>query len=95
MLVLPSGQRRWPSIAGREVARAVPVRQFQVIQESLEAVRVRLAVARPLTPDEEQRVKQMVGTALGHPFRIAVEYCDAIPRSASGKFEEFRSEVAA
>jgi phenylacetate-CoA ligase len=94
MLVLPSGQRLWPSIAGRELARAVPVRQFQVVQESLEAVRVLLVVARPLERAEEERVAAIVRRALGHPFRVAVEYRDAIARSASGKFEEFRSEVA-
>ena len=93
MLVLPSGQRLWPSIAGREIARAVPVKQFQVVQQSLEAIRVRLVVARPLAPAEEEKVVNIVRGALGHPFRIAVEYCEAIPRSASGKFEEFRSEV--
>jgi len=34
-----------------------------------------------------------VRRALGHPFRIAVEYREAIERSAAGKFEEFKSEV--
>ena len=93
MLVLPSGQRLWPSIAGREIARAVPVKQFQVIQQSLEQIRVLLVVARPLAPAEEEKVASILRGALGHPFRIALEYCEAIPRSASGKFEEFRSEV--
>ena len=93
MLVLPSGQRLWPSIAGRELARAAPVRQFQVIQRSLEEICVLLVPARPLAPAEEQEVASIVRRALGHPFRIAVEYCAAIPRSASGKFEEFKSEV--
>jgi phenylacetate-CoA ligase len=93
MLVLPAGQRLWPSIAGRELARAAPVRQFQVIQESLEAVRVLLVVARPLELSEEERVADIVRRALGHPFRVAVEYRDEIARSASGKYEEFRCEV--
>jgi phenylacetate-CoA ligase len=93
MLVLPSGQRLWPSIAGREIARAVPVKQFQVIQQSLELIRVLLVAARPLAPAEEEKVASLVRGALGHPFRIALEYREAIPRSASGKFEEFKSEV--
>lgn len=95
MLVLPSGQRLWPSIAGRELSRAAPVRQFQVIQDSLETIRVLLVAARPLAPAEERRVADLVRRALGHPFRISVEYHASIERSASGKFEEFKSEVAA
>jgi phenylacetate-CoA ligase len=93
MLVLPSGERLWPSIAGRELARAAPVKQFQVIQRSLEEVSVLLVPTRALAPAEEEKVASIVRRALGYPFRISLEYRDAIARSASGKFEEFRSEV--
>ena len=32
--------------------------------------------------------------ALGHPFEITLTYTQEIPRSASGKFEDFRCEVS-
>jgi hypothetical protein len=35
----------------------------------------------------------MVGTALGHPFILDIVPVESIPRTETGKYEDFRSEV--
>ena len=71
-----------------------PVRQFQIVQKSLDTLEARLALSRPFTPDEQARFEQSLREAVGHPFRIEYRFMDAIPRSPSGKFEDFLCEVA-
>jgi phenylacetate-CoA ligase len=71
------------------------VRQCQFIQHARDAIEVRLAVERPLTADEDDRLRQLIQTSLGYPFPLAFRYYykDEIPRGAGGKFEEFISLV--
>ena len=93
MLRLPSGARLWPRFASARMARFSAVRQAQLVQTSFNEIRVRLVVARELPKDEEAALRDLIGGAIGHPFRLVFEYVDAIPRSASGKFEDFKCEV--
>ena len=71
-----------------------PVRQVQLVQRTLEEIDIRLVVARPLTPAEEDQVRRVIGEGLPHPFTLNLVYLDEIPRSASGKYEDFRNEIA-
>lgn len=89
MLVLPSGDRIWPYLPNAELAGMVPLRQMQVVQTALDAIEIRLCVARPLTDDETARLAAIVARDNGHPFDVTVTYHDAIGRSAGGKFEDF------
>lgn len=93
MLRLPSGARLWPRFASGRMARFSAVRQAQLVQTSFDEIRVRLVVARKLSKDEEAALRDLIGDAIGHPFRLVFEYVDAIPRSASGKFEDFKCEI--
>ena len=93
MLTLPSGDKRWPRLGSRHRDIA-PVRQLQVVQLDLDRVELRLVTARPLTGSEEAQLVAHLLDRLGHPFRITVTYLDRIPRTASGKYEDFRSELA-
>jgi len=95
MLVLPSGEQFCPRFIFEDFIYALPIRQIQVIQESLEELAVRLVADRKLTPEEQERVKASLLAVARHPFRLRFDYLPEIPRAASGKFEEFRSEVAA
>ena len=95
MLTLPSGEQICPRFLFEDFIYAMPIRQIQVVQESLEELAVRLVAERKLAPDEEETVRRSLLTTARHPFRLRFEYLSEIPRAASGKFEEFRSEVAA
>jgi len=70
------------------------VRQFQLVQTSLRELELRLVVARPLAAEEEARVRAAFLADLGEDLELRVACVDSIPRSASGKYEDFRSEVS-
>lgn len=94
MVTLPNGDRFWPFLRLAAFLEAAPVRQFQVVQKNLQRIELRLAVERPVTDEEEQRLRGIVQASLRHPFEVDIVYMPDIPRSAGGKYEDFRSEVA-
>ena len=96
MAILPDGRRRWPAIelAGTDdVADFPPIHQFQLIQRTRTMMEMLLIVHRPLTPEEEDRLRGWVIIAVGHPFEVRFRYVDAIPRGKLGKFEDFRCDI--
>ena len=95
MLTLPSGELRWPLTGFKRYREIAPVRQFQFVQNTREQIEVRFVVDRPLTSGEEDALKAVILERFGHPFELSFVYLDEIPRSASGKFEEFISKVGA
>lgn len=94
MLVQPDGRRIWPQFGANRVARIAPVIQSQLVQISRDEIQANLVVSRPLTKDEENAVRDLFASSLGASFTIGLNYVDEIPRSAGGKFEDFRSEIA-
>lgn len=94
MLVLPDGRRKWPFTGYRGYRDIAPIRQFQMVQETLDLVRLRLVADRPLTEDERTRLSTLVQQELGHPFTVEIEeVAGEIARQTTGKFEEFYSRV--
>ena len=93
MLTLPNGEQIWPHFRSSRLREIGPVRQAQYIQRSLEEIQVNLTVARPLTTEEEEALRDAIVKAIGHPFALRFAYVDEIGRSASGTFEQFRSEL--
>jgi len=90
MVWLPDGNRRWPVLGLLPYREAAPVRQFQMIQRSLQAVEVRLVCDRALTPGEEAQLGEKIRVELGYPFELRFAYYEReLPRAANGKFEEF------
>ncbi|MBL8838267.1 MAG: hypothetical protein JNL66_18605, partial [Alphaproteobacteria bacterium] len=67
--------------------------QHQIIQTSVDDLELRLVARAPLSAAEEDGLRASIRATLGHDFRIAINYCDAIERSASGKFVEFRNAI--
>jgi len=94
ILTLPSGARVSPGFMN-DWFEGLPVRQFQVVQRALDHLEVKIVPRRPFTEAEEERVRAVLLQHLGVPFRITLSYHEEIPRSAEGKYEDFRSEVEA
>ncbi len=93
MLTLPSGDKMWPAFS-KALRQALPqLRQAQLVQRTRDEIEVRLVVARPLTPMEEDRARAALGKALSDAFTYRFAYVDEIPRSPGGKFEEVKSEL--
>jgi phenylacetate-CoA ligase len=93
MLTYPDGRTVWPmfAVACREAA---PYRELQVVQESIDELRMRVVPMPGRALDEGQRaaLARALQETLGHPFGVTVEEVGEIGRSAAGKLEEFVSK---
>ena len=94
MLVLPNGDKRWPLTGFHDFRDIAPIRQYQLVQKSLDLIEVRFVVDRQLNVAEEDQLRAVIQNALGHPFEIFFRYVDEMPKTAGGKFEEFISEIS-
>lgn len=94
-LVLADGRRYWPSFGSRSLNALAPVLQHQFVQMTHDLIEARLVTARPLTVAQEAALRSHIQSRLPARFEIRLVRVDGIPRSASGKFEDFISEVAA
>ena len=93
MLTLPDGGRLWPRLSELRYGEVLPVEQFQLVQKSLSVLELRLVAKRRATPDEERRLRDAIVARIGYPFELRFSYPDKIARGATGKFEDFRSEI--
>ena len=97
MLVTPEGERRWPLLMAGDLEAlhaCAPIRQFQIVQKTVDLIELRLAVPRDLEETEEEALRNWVRVKFDHPFEVDFSYHDEILRSASGKYQDFLSEVA-
>ena len=95
VVTLPDGRRRW-IVPGSDRYTAIgPVRQYQIVQHSLEDIELRLAVDAPLTQEQEAALTTAVRDALGHAFPVRFTYLDEVPRGPGGKYEDVISKVTA
>ncbi len=95
MLVLPSGEKIWPSFIISEWAAMGPISQLQAIQNSLTDIEVRLVLNGTMEPPEEANLLEAIRRDLGGKFNVSLTYVDHIPRSSNGKFEDFVSNIGA
>jgi len=88
------GRRNWPLVGFQRFGDVAAVRQYQVIQESLDEVEMRVHVGQPLDEAQRQRLMEIVRTALQGDFSVRLtEYADSLPIGPNGKFEEFICKV--
>ena len=94
MLVTADGKRFWPPLGSRKFIEVAPVVQHQIAQKEYDLLEARLVTARPLDASQEERLREMILAGMPPGMRLVFRYCDAIPRGAGGKFEDFVCEVA-
>jgi phenylacetate-CoA ligase len=94
LLRMPDGRRFWPFVGAFSYRDIAPVRQFQVVQHSLERATLRLAVERPLSIAEEGALAEKLLEFLGFRCNVEIVYFSPeIPRGPGGKFEDFICEI--
>ena len=96
LVTLPSGEKRWTLLSAGNIEsflRLAPVRQYQFVQKDLETIEARLVVERDLTEEEKEGLREWVVAKLDHPFKVTFSFVDEIPRTASGKYQDFISEI--
>jgi phenylacetate-CoA ligase len=69
------------------------VRQFQIVQKTLDLVVVRIVKEGPLDESRLAEIKRTLHTALGDQVEVVVEFPDAIPVLDSGKYCYIISEL--
>ncbi|MBE9556431.1 MAG: phenylacetate--CoA ligase family protein [Proteobacteria bacterium] len=93
MLLMPSGGLKYPIFGYDGYTDIIPIKQFQFVQKTLDMIEVRLVTERRMDMAEETRFGDLIRKRLAHPFHVTFSYHEEIPRSVSGKFEDFVSEV--
>jgi len=89
LIIKPDGTRHWPPITNAIFDSGLPIVQFQLIQQSVDKVEVRLVTRCKLTIVEENGLREHLHRALGHPFALEFIYFEGrLPLPASGKFED-------
>jgi phenylacetate-CoA ligase len=95
-LRLPTGESVFPYLGEHgDITRetGVALTQFQCLQISVQEIELKLVMERPLNAAEQAKVAELMQRCLGYPFRITFSFPADIPRSPTGKFEEFISLV--
>jgi phenylacetate-CoA ligase len=93
-VTLPSGARRRVDTGHGPMSRIPAIREFQIIQRSVERIEILLVVAQPLSDAEERTVRDILAKDIGGEFRFDLTYRASIPRTAEGKLRPFISEVS-
>lgn len=95
-LVLPDGRSVFPYFGYYEDYLSITqaIKRYQLVQRRVGELECRLVALSPLTPEQEEQIRQTMLRHLGHPIRIYFTYHDELLPGPGGKFEEFVSEVA-
>jgi len=95
LLVKPNGDRHWPLVGFRHFGAIAPIRQYQMIQESLERISVHFVTDQPLSDEQKLALTHLIQQKLGYKFELdIVDQRQDLPRQPNGKFEEFISRVS-
>jgi len=94
LVLMPDGTRHWPVTGFLRCREVAPVVQYQFVQQDRDNIEARLVVERALSATEEEGLRSLFTAAIGYPFAVRLSYFDRqIPRSRSGKYEEFVCDV--
>ena len=90
VLLAPDGRRvYWVN----PVFYGLPVREAQIIQETVDKLRVRIVPASGFSGQSERSITDRLYARMGK-IEIAVERVDAVPRGANGKFRAVISNLS-
>ncbi len=92
-VVLPSGDRLFPVLDAEPLLLKGGVRQYQLVQTSVEEIDIKLVADDRLTDAAAAEISAHLQRNFGHPFQFNFDYVDEIPREPGGKFQIFKSEL--
>jgi len=94
---LPGGRTIDPYRLATDLVRFAPwLRQFQIVQERIDRIRVRLAAMGDCAPPVRwaAELQQLFSASLGEGISVETELVDRIPTEPSGKFRPYYSLVS-
>jgi phenylacetate-CoA ligase len=89
----PTGRRFWPSFPAELFTSVAPIRQLQLVQRTASAIEVRYAMERELSASQIEHLTAALRKKLGYPYELSFSRVTKLD-TASGKFEDFVSELA-
>jgi phenylacetate-CoA ligase len=91
VVVLPDGKRigRFSTIFKGDI----PFREFQVVQEELNSIRVLAVPTEDYVAGAEKDIEQKLRDKIGYQIQINFEFVDSIPRTKNGKFRGVISKL--
>ncbi len=94
LMKLPDGSKFWPQFGMRDPEATRMVKQYQIIQTSLERLEMKVVADHPLTEHEQSWITALVRTKVKHPFEVVIEQVEGeLPKGPNGKFHEFMCMV--
>lgn len=93
MITLPDGSQHWPSFPSEDWMNIAPIKQIQLVQKTHELIEARLVTENKMTAPQKKQFTKYLQGRFGYPFTVEFQFLDHLERSASGKFEDFVSEL--
>jgi phenylacetate-CoA ligase len=93
-LTLPSGLKRRAVLNHYRLAEFTAIREYQVVQRTVDLIEARLVVSRPLTAEEQLELIAVLEAEFHEGFRVELSFPDSIARTAAGKMRPFVSDLA-
>jgi len=93
LVTYPNGQKSWPAYNPMAIMEEVSGAQFQIIQTSVNELILNIVSLDDITQEKQQRIIDIIQSAIGYPFEIKINIVNEIERAKSGKFEEFISRI--
>jgi phenylacetate-CoA ligase len=90
---LPDGSRVWPDTRARDMLRYVGFVQVQVVQTAVEEIEVRYVADGSERVPDNTGLQEYFRSVLHPSLRVTAQAVEQIPRSPSGKFEDYVSLV--
>lgn len=87
------GTTKWPDIKMRELRTIYSFRQMQVVQDKIDHLTVYMVSSTDGVELDHKAVQEVFRRSLHPSLKITIKLCDQIGRSASGKFEDFISNI--
>ena len=89
MLILPNGDKKWPTFGTRDIHETFGIKRFKVIQTTINDLEVQI-ISDKLSPQRTDDLISTIQVSVGEPLNIKIKYVESFPNY---KFEEFVSLV--
>ncbi len=92
-VTLRSGEKKRVHTGHYRISAIRAVREFQLVQTSLETIELRLVVSRALNEEENKVLEEVMKKSFGGYLKWTIVFVESLPRTSAGKLMQFRSEV--
>ena len=93
LAMTPDRRKYYPSFAAEVWSSIAPIKQIQLAQKTPQQIEVRYCAERQLDDTEQRQLTAALRRSLGHPYEFTFARLAQIPRTRSGKYEDFICEI--